>query len=411
MNDIFDISEHNRFLKRIESSDIKIDKGEIFYRDKYNDIINYFKLMMTTSEELEIYNYIKPKGTLLINAPSGTDILDYIKLISNNYYLDFIELDTTEIIKAPNDFINVFNKILEDFNSEVKINEENKSKKNNNKILILINQSKNLKKILDGESLFNTFMNYWRDRFMDISYKENNKILVWVTNEYQEFINNSEDIYKVFDLFINIPILNKIERETILRDFAEKNTRISFDINTVVTYTKNWEVLNLKQLLKVAILKHFLNSDLNETSNEITDIIVKLIESGEFIPSFLPDHLRTKELMGNHKEKSIITEISDDNEDFLLNMAGIDDIINRIQKQGYSEFMLSQLYEDAASRNYSEILLIIDKLKKKEPIEENDRKLLAQYPFILNDNPSRAQLNLEKAKKRVDLIKLAFGKD
>ena len=73
--------------------------------------------------------------------------------------------------------------------------------------------------------------------------------------------------------------------------------------------------------------------------------------------------------------------------------------------------MLSQLYENAASKNYSELLLVIDKLNKKEPIEDNDSKLLAKYAFVLNDTPSRAQINLEKAKKRVDLIKLAFGKE
>ena len=72
--------------------------------------------------------------------------------------------------------------------------------------------------------------------------------------------------------------------------------------------------------------------------------------------------------------------------------------------------MLNQLYEDAASKNYTELTIIIDKLKKKEPLEDNDMKLLAKYSFVLNDTPNRAQINLEKAKKRVDLIKQAFGK-
>jgi hypothetical protein len=72
--------------------------------------------------------------------------------------------------------------------------------------------------------------------------------------------------------------------------------------------------------------------------------------------------------------------------------------------------MLNQLYEDAAFKNYREIILIIDKLDKNEPLEKNDRKLLADYPFILNDPPNMALINLEKAKKRVDRIKQAFGK-
>jgi len=72
--------------------------------------------------------------------------------------------------------------------------------------------------------------------------------------------------------------------------------------------------------------------------------------------------------------------------------------------------MLNQLYENAASERYTELLIILDKLNKKEILEENDLKILAMYPFILNDNPQKAQINLEKAKKKIEQIKQAFGK-
>ena len=72
--------------------------------------------------------------------------------------------------------------------------------------------------------------------------------------------------------------------------------------------------------------------------------------------------------------------------------------------------MLEQLYENAVSKNYNELLLIVDKLNKREMLEENDRRLLAQYAFILNDSPKMAQIHLEKAKKRIDNLKRAFGK-
>jgi len=411
MSHINDILEDLRFFKKTQASNIKVDKENIFYREKYTEILNYFKLMITTSEELEVYNYIDPKGTLLINAYPGTDLLDYLRLISKNYYLDIIDLDISEIKKSPNIFFEDINESLEKIHSSKEKDESiESSEKDNNKIIIIINQSKRLKTLLEGKSLLNSYMDYWRDKFETISYKKNKMILVWVTTDYQEFINNSIEIYKAFDLFINIPILSKIERETILREFAENNTKISFDISTIVAYTENWEVLNLKQLLKVAILKHFLNSDLNETTNEVTDIIVALIESGEFIPSLISNH------MNNHKEEKVIDNMSIGKKivgvnDLTLIGGEFDELVKGIQNQGYTEFMLGQLYEDAASKNYSEIMLIIDKLKKKEPLEDNDRKLLAKYPFILNDIPNRAHLNLEKAKKRVDLIKLAFGKE
>ena len=68
------------------NGEIHSDKNNIFYRDKYNEIINYIKLVVSNSQDLELFNYLKPKGALLINLNLGTDIIDFFKLISNNYY-------------------------------------------------------------------------------------------------------------------------------------------------------------------------------------------------------------------------------------------------------------------------------------------------------------------------------------
>jgi len=184
-----------------------------------------------------------------------------------------------------------------------------------------------------------------------------------------------------------------------------------FDITDIVNYTENWEVKDIKQLLKVGIFKHFLNSELNETSNEITDILIDLIESGEYIPYSIPL------ISEKNSNLELNTESHRDREIFpvqkvnkIENSENVSNIVNGIRESGISEFMLNQLYENAASKNYTELILIIDKLSKKEQLEDNDMKMLAKYPFILNDSSNRAQINLEKAKKRVDLIKQAFGK-
>ncbi|MFX1259039.1 MAG: hypothetical protein ACFFAN_14365, partial [Promethearchaeota archaeon] len=202
---------------------------------------------------------------------------------------------------------------------------------------------------------------------------------------------------------------------TVLRNFLEKNPKISFDINAIVNYTENWEVNDLNQLIKIGIFKHALNADLNNVSNEITDILISLIESGEYIPSKTvlttlknlneqEQEGSTKGIQNKRKERSEIKEIRGEIIKYRENL------VNQIRTERVSEFLLNQLYENAASKNYNELILIIDKLNKKELIEENDRKILAKYPFILNDSPQMAQINLEKAKKRIDLMKQAFGK-
>ncbi|MHA1375646.1 MAG: hypothetical protein ACTSR7_15295 [Promethearchaeota archaeon] len=411
MKDIDKDIEFSKYYRLITPNEIDIDREDIFYRDKYNDIINYLKIMLTNHEEsiVQSYNkFIQPKGAILINNKPGTDIDDYLKLISKNYNLNFYELNQKEIIKAPEEFINNFTSILESLlqikdnkeeinkNSEISQTSGYKTEENRIKGIILINQENfpNIK--LKERNLLEHFIISFKNKKEII---KNGLILIWINNNIKEIEINSGLIFEVFDLFIKIPLLNKIERETIFRNFSEKNPKIVFDIKTLVDLTKKLESRDINQLIKVAIFKHYLNSELNNISNEITHILKDLIESGEFIPSISSNN---QLIPGNVMKSQNFNKINPD----LLQKA----ILSNIQTQNISDFMLNQLYEDAASAKYTELSIILDKLYKKEVLDENDLKLLAIYPFILNYDPQKAQINLEKAKKRIEQIRQAFGK-
>lgn len=420
MTELESNEKFSRFFRRYLPSEIHIDKNNIFYRDKYNEIINYIKLVISNSQDLELFNYLEPKGTLLVNLNPGTDIIDFFKLISSNYYLEYFELDYSEVLKTPEEFFNTFDDFVDYFNSarneksaQFKKNQDNESKKNEtiNKKLILINQKPKLKEIFQNKSLMYKFISLFNNKGRKIDFINNNTILVWLNYDYEELVENSENLFNVFDLFIKIPFLNNVERETFLKDFAEKNSKIVFDINTLVNLTEYWEVNDIKQLLKMGIFKHFLNADLNDISNEISDTLINIIQSGEYVlstafnvPEF-NNSLGMKQDIQVNKKRDV--EVFENQKDLIEKK---DEYINQIRDESISEFMINQLYENAASKNYSELLIIIDKLNKKEVLEDNERRLLAKYPFILNDSPNMALINLEKAKKRVDLIKRAFGK-
>jgi len=258
---------------------------------------------------------------------------------------------------------------------------------------------------LISQSFLHDFVNYFKNLSEKNNFIEKNSILIWINYNYKEI---SSDLYDVFDLLIRIPVLNRFERETILRNFSEKNPKIVFDINTIQNSTDNWEVKDLNRLLEIAIFKQYINSDLNSVSNEITDTVLELIETGEFVFSKTMKQEKIENtvnlIQSATGQKTGIKGMSDQD------IGEQERILNEINDQSISEFMLNQLYENAASKNYNELLIIIDKLKKKEHIEENERKILAKYPFILRDSPNMAHLNLEKAKKSVDLLKKAFGK-
>jgi hypothetical protein len=375
--------------------------------------------MLTNNEYSTIQQYLIPKGLLLINIDSGTDILDFLKLISKNYYLDFVELNYLEISKEPKGFFKNFNiilkQIIEDLTSKINNLNENKNGYNDvnekripNK-LFLIDQLELTETLLNEKNLLKLFINTLKN--YEVTFLENGIILIWINKNLNEIEQYSKDIFQIFDLFIKIPLLSNSEREIVLKNFSEKNKKIVFDINQIVNYTENWEIQEIRHLLKTAVFKHFLNSELNETSNEITAVIINLIESGEFIPSISAKVKEIQDIYNeNYKFTSKISQIQKTQDYKKIDFNELQSIQEYIQNQPISEFMLNQLYENAASMNYTELVIILDKLNKKEILEENERKLLAKFPFILNDSPSRAQINLEKAKKRMDHIKQAFGK-
>jgi len=421
MKDFSEIPEFSRYFRVIIPSKLEVNKEEIFYRDKYNDIINYIKTMSTFNNENVLKEYVSPKGAVLINVNPGTDIIEFIKLISMNYSLELIEFNEIEIKKAPDKFIKSFTPILKaiteisdketNLKSEKEENNKNLGDSDNKfeKKLLLINQQSNFKTSLKETNLLEVFSTLQKE--VIFKFIEKNVILIWINYDIRDVIEISSKVYDSFDLFIRVQLLNKIERETVFRDFMEKNPKIVFDINALVNYTDNWEVKDIKQLLRVGIFKHFLNSELNETSNEITHILIDLIDSGEFLPSITPKISNDKQVTEvDKKNHHIIKNISKIEEEQFNKTNNVNEYINNIRESRISEFMLNQLYENAAFVNYNELLLIIDKIDKKEPLEDNDRKILAKYPFILNELPNKALINLEKAKKRVDRIKQAFGK-
>lgn len=422
------------YLKLINPSEIEIKEDSIFYRDKYKEIIEYLKLMLTDSQKLEIYNYFKPKGLLLINISPGTDLLDYLKLISSNFYVKLIQLRESEIRKDPSDFVANFITLLRNVDKLVidkipaqKASKEEKEEKKETKDysqkkrkLFIIEQKQEYDELFEDNNLFMRFLTHFQDeKYLD-ELLDNHFILIWINYNYQELLNYYGELFNIFDLFINIPRINEIERRELLRKFMEQNPGIVYELDTIVRKTEQWEVQEIKHLLTMAILKHYLTSELTTSSNEITDTILGIIENGEYIPYIKKEALRGK-TSGMGRERAQIedhTPVSDSSDSVNITTREIEsgselhlkELIEEIKGKNYSKFMQDQLYENAASENYNELVIIIDKLNKHEPLEDNDRKILADYPFILNDTPSRAQLNLEKAKKRIDLIKKSFGK-
>ncbi len=421
----------SKYISIVKPSQIEIKREDIYYREKYQEIIEFLKLLLTESTDLEIYNYFQPKGNLLINIHPGTDIIDYLKLICSNFYITYIQLKESNIMQFPADFHDNFYAILNNLDkltskengsdeSDDKEDLQGEKSTKNRKKLLVIDQKNAYKDLFTNNGLLEQFLKYYKEEENLTKLLENNLLIAWINYDYEEIIECGDEVYEVFDLLITVPLINKVERQQILSEFMENHPEISFNRESIVESTENWEVKEINQVLKIAILKHYLKSELNTKSNEITDIVLQIIEDGEYIP-----FSRKKALLNvNKRQKKLLKEgTTNENSSSSSNYGNqesnseeksdttIKKLLEDIKQMNYSEFMLHQLYKNAASDNYNELVIIIDKLDKGEPLEENDRKILAKYPFILNESkPSRAQIYLENAKKRIDLIKKTFGK-
>ena len=133
-------------------SEMNIDKTDIFYREKYNEIINYLKALITEigdSINNEYDKYIKPNACLLIHINPGNEVELYLKLISKNYQLNLIELNYNEVIKNSSDFLDKFPEIIADL---IKNNSDNEKQRERSNKLSTEDEHLNLSK--DNYSLF-----------------------------------------------------------------------------------------------------------------------------------------------------------------------------------------------------------------------------------------------------------------
>ena len=126
-----------KYINIVNPTNIKVKEEDIFLREKYKEIINYLKLILTDSKDLEINSYIDLKGNLLINILPGTDILDYINVISFNFCINLIQLKESSIIENSSEFFENFFEILGDLDNLLNDQSDEENNENKKKILLI----------------------------------------------------------------------------------------------------------------------------------------------------------------------------------------------------------------------------------------------------------------------------------
>ena len=421
------------FLKYVHISgplDLKVKREEVFYRDCFSDIIDYIKFILNPEAFSSKFDFIVIKGSILINSFYGTDVTDYLKLLSKTYTLNHIELNFSEIYKSPDNFITKFPAIIRYLSNKYKdakkleedLKEDKKIIERALVYLVVIDDNEEVfKRTQNGldYDLFERLYYEMKIGLESLNFIENGIILIGI-NHNENFLRQSS--LKYFDFYLKIPELTENQRKLILEKLQEKLAENwSIDVNRIATLTEGWEVEDLRNLINIAIIRNA--SKLENSSEDLTELIENIIENGEYLPA----HLITSSLVRRTSKLKNINKIpiQFQNQDQQIAQRGsmreitdkvvqsegiLQKEIEKIKSQRISDFMVMQLYEEAASEKYTELIILLDKIKKEEPLEDYDKKLIAEYSFILNDPPNIALISLEKAKKRIDNIKKAFGK-
>ena len=199
--------------------------------------------------------------------------------------------------------------------------------------------------------------------------------------------NLPNDFNNFFDLEVNLQIpdtkFKKFFIESILKDIPNKDV----DIEHISLQMKDWNVASIRKFLIFAYRYFQINQkyDLTGKIKFNTYFLSDLIENNSI--NFRNNNSKDKN-DAIQKSKSIKSEPNLLNPEIKLN-----------------ENFEHQLYQEAASKNYEDLCIILDKIQKGIVLLPFERLKLADNSFILKDDPKKALQKLNKAKVIVDKFK------
>ncbi len=198
--------------------------------------------------------------------------------------------------------------------------------------------------------------------------------------------NISYDYNNFFDLELNLQIpdtrFKKFFIESIFKDIPNN----SVDVEHISLQMKDWNVAAIRKFLIFAY-RYFQINQMDDLTNKI-----------KFNTHFL------SELIENNSIN--FRNISIDNSNTIYKS----DAINSEPHLSDPKIMLNenfehQLYQEAASKDYEDLCIILDKIQKGIVLLPFERLKLADNSFILKDDPKKALQKLNKAKVIVDKFK------
>ncbi|MHA1717877.1 MAG: hypothetical protein ACTSXP_19725 [Promethearchaeota archaeon] len=211
------------------------------------------------------------------------------------------------------------------------------------------------------------------------------------------------------DFILDFQVPTKDERVLFLKMMLEDHEDLKYVI--IANEMKGWTWGDLELFMKRLMLERQLNPDVPISTRFILDIIQGTNNVEKFIPFWkeLGDHKVSDYRFIFNKDSGTVGEQSPGikkGDDKSSPAAGVGKGSKPIHDS--RDPFIEQLWQDAASRHYKDLLLALDRLEKGTILPE-DRVLFSLYPFILQDEPFDAKRKLEYAKKRIEMVTKIFS--
>ncbi|MHA1792695.1 MAG: hypothetical protein ACTSVI_08630 [Promethearchaeota archaeon] len=204
-----------------------------------------------------------------------------------------------------------------------------------------------------------------------------------------------------FTLNVNLPEIHEIS--AYLDYLLGKSDNLNTEI--IARLMEGWTWNDVKAFSKFCIMHHALGN----IQAMDTNFLMKLIRGSEGFPKFtsassrVKNKVNVKENFGTDKsnEASFVPKTEQVHFNPILK--------DSKQKMVFSDIFQEQLWQLAADQDYNKIIEVLDNLENGI-VRDQDRKLIAVYPFLISEDPLEAKKKLEAAKAKIDYIKDKLNK-
>ncbi len=405
-----------------------VNKKILCYLEEFIQFKSMFEMLSDAGLNEEITK-LNPK-IFLVQDSVGSEFLDFFhQEISDKFTVQEFECKERKLAKQIDEIARVFNQPDGESQKETEGDKEEEVVTDNSQKTILFLNNPNF------------YLTEDKERVIDVVKFVNQKLV-----EFPQYFfilrllneNIPMELVEQFDFQFKIPYPTKIQRITVFEQLLKELNIHTVDITHLSELTEEkWNVSDLKRLVERAFIqwkvlnyaefKSRVEKNEEEKSGEEEDKEGESPQKSEKYLNGIPKIPLTAEIFTsliNRKKiqplgmfssyKNPISPqdelISDSrsSQSPQITSKGIPSLGDSMVGFGLTEidsFTSSQLYQYAAANKFEELTSTLEKLDQGKKLDEVDRKTLADYAFILKDQPNRALLKLTNARKTIDRIK------